>query len=547
MRVSFKLAVGFGIVLALAVAVGIVGILGMVNLRSSAINMYENRVGSLKHANAAAFAFDRVLVEKQNVLIRSLHDDKQSAIESFYSFNVNAENFVRYMNLSDELATTDELFEFHDRILGLFLNTYLPAAREIIERSVDDVPNHVNRLLINVETAQLSNVSTEIESLMIGLVDLNSAMVEQTNIDNTWMIQIFISIQILLLIIAIFFAVAVALYVIRDIAVPIKEAVGVLNEVAKGNFDAQIKGNYKGDFEIIKNTVNDTAGKLFVYLNDKISAERQAYESDLEKARVEAATEAMFAGINYASKIQRSLLPDVSVLEKAFTDYSVIYEPRDIVGGDIYWAKNFDDGTILCVCDCTGHGTPGALLTMLVVSAFESSVTEKNHSDVAQIMYDLDQRLAAVLHLDSNTQTYSGASDISDGCDLAILFIAKNGDVAVAAGHTSVFVCDGDEIMQYKGQKIFIGEGNLTSKDDVIVSRIAANPNNKFYIASDGLFDQIGEKCGRSFGHSMFKQIILENHQQPQSIISGKIWNAFEEFRGEQSQRDDVELVTFIK
>jgi len=69
-----------------------------------------------------------------------------------------------------------------------------------------------------------------------------------------------------------------------------------------------------------------------------------------------------------------SLLPETNKFEQAFADYSVKWEPRDIVSGDIYWIKSFDAGTMLCVCDCTGHGVPGALLTMLVVSAFEDMV-----------------------------------------------------------------------------------------------------------------------------------------------------------------------------
>ncbi|MCL2704085.1 MAG: PAS domain-containing protein [Defluviitaleaceae bacterium] len=246
--------------------------------------------------------------------------------------------------------------------------------------------------------------------------------------------------------------------------------------------------------------------------------------------------------INYASKIQKNLLPLDNVFEEAFSDYSVIWKPRDIVGGDIYWAKNFDGGTVLCVCDCTGHGTPGALLTMLVVSAFESIITEKRYKNTAEILYMLDQRLASVLNVRSDV---SLNMDINDGCDLAVLFIAKDGGIAMSSGNINVFACDGKEVTRYKGQSVYIGEGRLKSKEEVKTIEISANPNNKFYIASDGLYDQIGGKEKRQFGYSIFKDIILNGHNGKQAAISGMIWDAFEEFRGEEPRRDDFELITF--
>ncbi|MCL2605547.1 MAG: SpoIIE family protein phosphatase [Defluviitaleaceae bacterium] len=273
------------------------------------------------------------------------------------------------------------------------------------------------------------------------------------------------------------------------------------------------------------------------------------YNARLNKMTLElkAAHREVMESIIYAGKIQGNLLPNEQVFNEAFADYSVLWNPRDIVGGDIYWAKNFHDGTVLCVCDCTGHGTPGALLTMLVVSTFEAYINEENYSDTAQIVYLLDKRLASVLHVDDTEKKNRKATAIDDGCDLAVLFIAKNGDVTLSAGNIHVFVCDGKEVKQVKGQKLFVGEGQIKSKDDVAVNRIGAHSGDKFYIASDGLFDQIGGENKKSFGYKRFKELILENHHEKQTTVSAKVWDAFEKYRGDQSQRDDVEMVTFKK
>jgi PAS domain S-box-containing protein len=262
--------------------------------------------------------------------------------------------------------------------------------------------------------------------------------------------------------------------------------------------------------------------------------------------KAEEQNKTILESISYASKIQRNLLPSDRVFDAAFSDYSVIWKPRDIVGGDIYWLKSYDDGAVLCVADCTGHGTPGALLTMLVAGALASSVTEKIHRDTAQILYSLDQRLAAILNAaGGETSAERGVMDIDDGCDFAVLFIAKDGGVTFSSGHTNVFVCDGKSVQRFKGQQIFVGEGKLKSKSEVEVYSVSANPDNKFYIASDGLYDQPGGSRGKSFGLKTLQHIMLEYHNEKQSVITEKIWAAFEEYRGAEPRVDDFELITF--
>ncbi|MCL2718391.1 MAG: CHASE2 domain-containing protein [Lachnospiraceae bacterium] len=249
--------------------------------------------------------------------------------------------------------------------------------------------------------------------------------------------------------------------------------------------------------------------------------------------------------INYASVIQRSILPKENVFAEAFADYSVLWEPRDKVGGDVYWIKNFEPGTLLCVCDCTGHGVPGALLTTLVVSSFEEIITAETCGDPAAIMMKLDQRLNRIFEADTYEKKSKRQLHIKNGCDLAILFIAKNGEVLVASGNFNVFICDGEEVTRIKGQRLYIGEGRVKNSEDVRITKIPANMNNKFYISSDGMYDQLGGPNGHSFGYNIFKRLILEQHSNEQKIISAKIWEEFEKYRGKHARLDDFELVTF--
>ncbi|MCL2721074.1 MAG: ATP-binding protein [Treponema sp.] len=278
MKVSRRLTVGFGIILFLAVAMGSIGVLGMNTLQSSGVQMYENQVANLKYVNAAVSAFHMMRIENRNVIMNSLYDDKKGAIDRFDSFESYASDFLHHMDISKKNATTEELHKFHDKILDLFLGSYLPLVRRNIQRSIDDIPDHNNRLYINVDIMHLSLVTSEIENLMVGLIDLNTAIALQSSIDNVWQTQFFITLQIFLLVIAIIIAVGIELYIIRGISVPINEAVAVLEQVAHGNFTARITGNYKGDFKVIKDTLNETTAKVSDYLYDKTFAERQARE-----------------------------------------------------------------------------------------------------------------------------------------------------------------------------------------------------------------------------------------------------------------------------
>ncbi len=264
------------------------------------------------------------------------------------------------------------------------------------------------------------------------------------------------------------------------------------------------------------------------------------------KAELAERNRAITAGIEYASKIQSNMLPVKSAMSDAFSDYSAIWQPRDIVGGDIYWMKRFEAGTLLAVADCTGHGTPGAMLTMLVVSALESIVNENNCRDTQGVIWELDQRLAEVFSVDKKQNARGKISEIQDGCDLAVLFFGRDGGVTFSTGNTPVFVCDGKETRRYKGQRIYVGEGKIEFKNDVKTYAIPPNPDNKLYIASDGLFDQIGGSPPRPFGYRRFENIILACHTAPQKTISDAIWKAFEAYRGVQPRRDDMQVISAV-
>jgi len=323
------------------------------------------------------------------------------------------------------------------------------------------------------------------------------------------------------LLIAIILISSVIYFILELRLMPVKHLVKGLGLIAE-NLNARIEGSYNDEFDEIKDAVNSMADRIKEHVN-------------------------LISGIEYASKIQRSLLPPESVFKNAFEDYGCVWMPKDIVGGDIYWMKNFNEGSVLCVCDCTGHGTPGAFLTMLVSSAFESIVNNENCKDTALILRELDKKLAGELNV--NAARMEKGLHINDGCDLAVLFIAKDGSVKISSGNTYVFICDGEKVTRIKGQNIMVGDGLLKSMDDVKTVCIEPNENNKFYIASDGLYEQIGTDNNSNeilpFGFSKIKEIVLKEHLKKQDYILEKIINRFNDYMGKNTRRDDLQIISF--
>ncbi|MCL2700042.1 MAG: HAMP domain-containing protein, partial [Defluviitaleaceae bacterium] len=237
--------------------------------------------------------------------------------------------------------------------------------------------------------------------------------------------------------------------VVRGITKALSATIRYAGAVAHGELDTSLDVRREDEVGVLADSLRDMVGELKNMINE-----------------AEAASATIMAGISYASKIQGDLLPKNKAFDEAFEDYSIIWKPRDIVGGDIFWLKNFESGTVLCVCDCTGHGAPGAMLTMLVASAFEDMVDENNCHDTAGVIWNLEQRLVSGFGVEAVKKGDAG-SDIHDGCDLAVLYIKKDKSISLSSANMPIFVCDGKEVRHIKAQRIYIGEGSLNGENEI--------------------------------------------------------------------------------
>ncbi len=254
-------------------------------------------------------------------------------------------------------------------------------------------------------------------------------------------------------------------------------------------------------------------------------------------------------GLRYASKIQRRLLPNEQEMKLAFAEYHLRWLPKDIVGGDLYWVKSFHDGVLVCVGDCTGHGTPGALLTMLVISALEAVVKEENHKDIKAVVCGVDKYLAKSMDVQPtqrDANNWIKSTQINDGVDFALIYLSHKGSADLfSAGGVRVLVSRENTVERYKGQRVHLGDGMLASNEKLRVHHIEQDKGCRYFLVTDGLSDQIGEDSRLPFGYKRTETLIKEHHDKPLSEVFDMVLQAFTTHKGAEEQRDDITLLAF--
>ena len=263
-------------------------------------------------------------------------------------------------------------------------------------------------------------------------------------------------------------------------------------------------------------------------------------ERKLAERKLADAYDIISSSINYASNIQRSILPESNVLSEIFADHFVIWSPKDVVGGDIYLHRKCDNGDLLMLMDCTGHGVPGAFMTMIATGALDQALMEVPDGDPAKLLHRTNQLVKTVLGQIGS----DGDSDDGFECGLCLID-ADRSEVTYAGARFELWCLKGDDISVTKGDKTGIGY-RRTSMDRTFTNHVISTKNDyTFYMTSDGLVDQIGGDKRLAFGKKRLKQIVLDYSKMKMAIQKVQILRAFEEYQYGEERRDDISLVGF--
>lgn len=265
--------------------------------------------------------------------------------------------------------------------------------------------------------------------------------------------------------------------------------------------------------------------------------EEATKEINEQKKELEIINEEVYESIFYAKRIQEAILPS----PHEYTDYldiSIIYKPRDIVSGDFYFFDKQGDNLFLVVADCTGHGVPGALMSMLGQNSLQSIITENSINEPAEILQLLDLRVQVLLH------QQGGASN--DGMDMVLVkFDSKTKWLEFAGANRPLSILKNNgEYIEMKPDRFPIGGDQYANK--IFTPRnIQLENGDRFFMFTDGIVDQFGGPEGRKFTPKKLRTIIKENHRLSLEKQVEIIKKSFDEWKGNNQQTDDVLFIGF--
>ena len=244
--------------------------------------------------------------------------------------------------------------------------------------------------------------------------------------------------------------------------------------------------------------------------------------------------------IEYASHIQRSILPSNEIFDSVLSEYFVVWEPRDVVGGDMYWCDIWGDGVLIVLGDCTGHGVPGAFMTLIADGALERAMTETMHGNVAGLV----QRMHQMIQISLGQHRKEGDSD--DGIDLGACYLNSDlTEIRFVGAHFSLFAQHGENIAEFKGTRRGLGYRGIPLNQNYEMETLEILPGTTFVMTTDGLTDQIGGPKRRGFGKQRLKDIMATARDKPLDQWGDLIVQALSDYQGDENRRDDVSLIGF--
>ena len=269
---------------------------------------------------------------------------------------------------------------------------------------------------------------------------------------------------------------------------------------------------------------------------DELDKKNQVIEK--QKNEVEEKNKDVISSIKYAQKIQHSILPDAEYVHDCLPESFVYYEPKDIVSGDFYWVEHIsngkDKGTLCAVADCTGHGVPGAFMSLLGYNGLNHALNDDNTNDLKKIMTQLNETVYKSLH------RKNGFSDINDSLDIALCYIDfYEREIEFLGAYRPMYLIRNRDLTEYSGSKLSIGNMPDISRK-LELKKIPYQKGDTIYMFTDGYTDQIGGPDNKKLKFKKFRNLLTSISNEPMDIQKGMLRDYFLEWRGSEEQIDDI-------
>jgi len=270
---------------------------------------------------------------------------------------------------------------------------------------------------------------------------------------------------------------------------------------------------------------------VYLQARNKKKLEQSNQIITLNKKLIETKNKELTDSLNYAQRVQNSLLPREEKTKKLLNDHFILFLPRDIVSGDFYWIASNEAGTYFAVADCTGHGVPGAMVSSVCYNALNKSLQE-NIIEPAQILNRTRELI--VSEFDDADEA------LSDGMDIALCSL-KGENIEYAGAYNPLIIIRDNKLIEIKADKQPVGK--FIQSKPFTNQCFQLKKGDVIYLFSDGFADQFGGDKGKKFKTTRFKALLLEIHQLPMANQKQKLREIFEGWKFSDSQVDDVSVL----
>ena len=331
----------------------------------------------------------------------------------------------------------------------------------------------------------------------------------------------------------------------RFVARPLADLQQAASTIAGGHLDAPLSqsrndeiGLLARDFDSMRSSVKTLFGELQT-ANQNLEQRVSERTSELSDANRK-----VMASVRYASRIQAGVLPAPEALTEVIPDHFLIWQPRDIVGGDFFWCHQSEAGRYVIVADCTGHGVPGAFMTLIASRLIDQQLRRGDPSPSA-LLKRLDAQLRRILNLEEK----DNLSD--DGMEVGVCFLPtrktkrSKQKLIFAGARFSLFHAGANETVEIKGDKVGVGYRQMARDVEPQDVEISVGAKDCFYLITDGLIDQIGGPRRLSFGKRRLRAFLDEHKDQPMNAQAEALSQILAAYQGDEARRDDLTVLGF--
>jgi serine phosphatase RsbU (regulator of sigma subunit) len=272
---------------------------------------------------------------------------------------------------------------------------------------------------------------------------------------------------------------------------------------------------------------------------EKINADLELTNAEVLKQKdiIEQKNQSITDSIQYASRIQTAVLPPISFLTDWGIENFILYKPKDIVSGDFYWGVKKAGRIIVAAGDCTGHGVPGAFMSMLGHAFLDEIINTREIENAATVLNILRDEII-------NTLKQKGtAGEARDGMDISLIILdPEAGKLDYAGANNPLFIIKDGKLLKYQADRMPIGI-HFISFTPFTNRKIVIKKGDYIYLFSDGFADQFGGPKGKKFMYKPFQDLLLRNHGKPMELQKEILDNTFEKWKGDREQVDDVMVI----